>query len=57
MNNPRSAKPIELTPAVAAEDLRAQVQRIVESPWFSSAPRLTRFLQFAVESLISGATD
>lgn len=42
---------------MAPDDIRAQLQRIIASPWFSSAPRLIRFLQFAVDCYLNGSTD
>src|SRR3954469_7859729 len=56
MNSPLG-KPPETTEPVAPDDIRAQLQRIISSPWFSSAPRLIRFLQFAVDCYLNNSTD
>ncbi len=56
MNTPLG-KPPETSEPVAPDDVRAELQRIISSPWFSSAPRLIRFLQFAVDCYLNGSTD
>jgi serine/threonine-protein kinase len=56
MNSPLG-KHSETSEPVAPDDIRAELQRIISSPWFSSAPRLIRFLQFAVDCYLNNSTD
>ena len=39
---------------VAAEDIRAQLRRIVEYPQFAKSPRLRAFLEYVVEESLAG---
>jgi Tfp pilus assembly protein PilF len=42
---------------LSAEEVRAELERILASPAFSHSPRLAAFLRFVVESRLSGKAD
>ena len=44
-------------PPISAEMIRAQLEKILSSPGFATAERLTRFLRYTVEESLSGQTD
>jgi adenylate cyclase len=43
-----------LTPVIPADAARAQLERMLASPVFTRSERMSRFLRFAVERLLSG---
>ncbi len=44
-------------PAISAELIRAQLEKILASPGFANAERLSKFLRYTVEESLSGQSD
>src|SRR5436190_1237122 len=42
---------------MASETIRAELDKVLENPYFSHSARLSRFLRFAVERAIHGRSD
>ena len=57
MRHSQSDHVTEHTERVDARDVRAELDRILQSRFFRNSERLQRFLKFAVECTLEGATD
>jgi len=51
------ANPTALPPDISAEAVQAELEKILASPGFANADRLSRFLRFSVSEYLSGQTD
>src|SRR5712692_5916339 len=45
------------TPGISTESIRAALEKILASPGFANADRLSRFLRYTVEETLGGQTD
>jgi TolB-like protein/Tfp pilus assembly protein PilF len=53
----RDANGHGLPPDVSADSVRVELEKILASPGFANADRLSRFLRYAVEEHLNGQTD
>ena len=56
-SSPRDANGNSLPSDVSLDSVRTELQKILASPGFANAERLSRFLRFAVEEHLNGQTD
>src|SRR5712691_11228849 len=45
------------TPEISVESIRAALEKILASPGFANADRLSRFIRYVVEETLNGQTD
>ncbi|HTL28658.1 MAG TPA: hypothetical protein VL282_05550, partial [Tepidisphaeraceae bacterium] len=53
----RDANGNSLPPDISAESVKAELEKILASPGFANAERLTKFLRYAVEEHLNGQSD
>ena len=53
----RDANGNGLAPDISADSIKAELEKILASPGFANAERLTKFLRYAVEEHLSGQSD
>src|SRR6201992_769239 len=51
----RTESPLAENPG--EEEVRSELERVLQSPLFSQSDRLGRFLRFAIENTLGGTTD